>query len=45
MITGRLSKRAIKMIQEWREIHIRELMENWRLAEERRALYYIDPLE
>lgn len=43
--TGRMPTRAISMVQEWRELHKDELMENWRLAEQKRALKRIEPLE
>jgi hypothetical protein len=44
-ITGKMSKRAIAMIQEWRESHMDELMTDWKLAEEKKTLNRIDPLE
>jgi hypothetical protein len=44
-ITGRMPARAVSMVQEWRELHKDELMENWRLAEHNRALKRIEPLE
>lgn len=44
-ITGSMSKLAIGMVQEWRELHKAELMENWRCTEEKKALRLIDPLE
>ena len=43
--TGNMSKRAIRMIQEWRELHKRELLEDWNLAEQKKALFAIKPLE
>ncbi len=44
-ITGRMATRAIFMVQEWRELHKDELMQNWRLAEQKTALKRIEPLE
>jgi hypothetical protein len=44
-VTGRMSRRGIALVQEWRELHKRELLENWGLAEQRRALRRIEPLE
>ena len=44
-VNGKMSKRALSLIQEWREKHIDELKENWRRAEQRMSLKYIDPLE
>ncbi len=43
--TGSMSKRAIRMIQEWRKLHKEELLEDWKLAEQKRALFPIKPLE
>ncbi|MEW6686125.1 MAG: DUF4160 domain-containing protein [Candidatus Edwardsbacteria bacterium] len=45
IINGSMSKRAIKMIQEWREIHKAELLNDWTLAEQKKALFPIKPLE
>jgi len=45
IINGSMSKRAIKMIQEWQEIHKAELLSNWKLAEQKKALFPIKPLE
>ena len=33
------------MVQEWRELHKAELMNDWRLAEQKKALFAIQPLE
>ncbi len=44
-VTGKMSKKAIALIQEWREIHVGDLKENWRLAQEKKALRVIEPLE
>ena len=43
-IKGAMSKRALRMVFEWAEIHNEELMENWRLARDRRPLNKIQPL-
>ncbi|MEA3224430.1 MAG: hypothetical protein U9Q07_00650 [Planctomycetota bacterium] len=40
-----MSNRAIKMIQEWRELHREELLKDWEFAEQKKALAAIDPLE
>ncbi|TYT73284.1 DUF4160 domain-containing protein [Desulfobotulus mexicanus] len=45
IINGRFPKRALKLIFEWLELHRDELLENWRLAEDRRPLNKIEPLE
>jgi hypothetical protein len=44
-IQGSMSNRAIKMIQEWRKSNKDELLKDWKLAEEKKALFAIKPLE
>jgi hypothetical protein len=43
-VKGQMSKRALRMLFEWSEIHQGELMENWQLARERKPLQKIPPL-
>ncbi|WP_419662644.1 hypothetical protein Dvar_31090 [Desulfosarcina variabilis str. Montpellier] len=45
IINGRFPKRALKLVFEWLDIHKDELLENWQLAEGRRPLNKIQPLE
>jgi hypothetical protein len=45
VINGRFPKRALRLVFEWLELHREELLENWRLAEDRRPLNKIEPLE
>lgn len=45
IIKGNMSKRAKKMVQEWRESHKEELLTDWKLAEERKTLNRIEPLD
>jgi len=45
LVEGRLPPRALGLVQEWREYHKLELVEDWRLARERKALKRIQPLE
>jgi hypothetical protein len=45
VVNGSISNRALKMIQEWRELHIDELMQEWALAETRKALFSIKGLD
>jgi len=45
IIRGQLPKRALALVQEWRELHKDELLEDWKLAELRKRLKKIDPLE
>lgn len=44
-VSGNMSNRAIKLIQEWRRLHKEELIKDWKLAEEKKALFAINPLE
>lgn len=43
-VKGHMSKRALRMLFEWSEIHQEELMEDWRLARERKQLRKFPPL-
>jgi len=45
VVTGKMSKRALGMIQEWRNLHKDELMVNWKLVETKKSLMKINPLE
>lgn len=45
IVNGSMSKRALQMVQEWREQHIDELLEDWGRAEKRRSLVAIKGLE
>ena len=44
-VKGSMNRRALSMIQEWRELHRAELAADWALAEQRRPLNRIPPLE
>lgn len=44
-VSGNMSHRATKMIQEWRELYKEELLKDWELAEQKKGLFAIDPLE
>jgi len=44
VVNGSMSKRALKMIFEWLDIHKDELLEDWKLAQDRKSLLKIDPL-
>ena len=44
-VTGRMSSRSVALVQEWRKLHKDELLENWKLAEQKKALNKIEPLE
>jgi hypothetical protein len=43
-ITGKMPKRAIKLIWDWLDEHQDELLENWERARRRQGLDRIDPL-
>jgi len=43
--TGYMPSRATKLIQEWRKLHKMELSKDWKLAEQKKALFSIKPLE
>lgn len=45
VVTGRFPGRALRLVLEWYRLHESELIENWELAENRRPLNKIDPLE
>lgn len=45
VVLGKISNRALSLIQDWRKTHIDELLEDWKLAEKKKALKYIKPLE
>ena len=45
VLRGSLPRRALSLVNEWRLLHRDELLENWELAQKRRPLAYIEPLE
>jgi len=45
IVNGTMPQRALKLINEWRLLHIGELVDEWKLAEERKSLFTIKPLE
>lgn len=45
IVQGQMGKRAITLIQEWRQLHLAELAEDGELAREKKALHRISPLE
>jgi Domain of unknown function (DUF4160) len=44
-VTGTFPRRALAHVQEWRELHKPELLEDWRLGIERKPMNKISPLE
>ena len=45
IVTGHMVPKAVALIQEWRREHQTELLADWRLAEQKRSLDRIPPLE
>jgi len=45
VIKGALSKRVLSLVEEWRQLHRQELIQDWELARQRKPLRYISPLE
>jgi hypothetical protein len=45
VIYGHFPKRALRLVFEWLELHKNELLQNWKLAEEKKPLEKIAPLE
>lgn len=44
VIHGALPARQLKLVLAWNELHRDELMQNWELAKEAKALNQIEPL-
>ncbi len=44
-VMGSFPRRALAHVLEWRELHRRELLDDWQLASQRRPLRKIAPLE
>jgi hypothetical protein len=45
IVNGSMSNRALRLVQEWRELHLDELYKEWTLAEQRKTLFTIKGLE
>lgn len=45
ILDGSLSKRALRLVEEWRTLHQSELMEDWELARAKHPLNKVEPLE
>ena len=43
-VTGKMSKRALRLVLEWAALHEDDLMRNWNLARARKPLEAIEPL-
>ncbi len=44
IVEGKMSKRALRMVFEWAELHHDELLENWERVRTRKPLHKIDAL-
>ncbi len=44
-MSGTFPKRAEQMVLEWLDLHRVEIMDDWTLAEQRKPLQKIEPLE
>jgi hypothetical protein len=44
-VSGRFPPRALRLVQEWRELHKDELLVNWERAEKSQIISGIAPLE
>lgn len=44
-VSGTMSSRALALIEEWRKLHKEELLKNWEMVEQKKALFPIKPLE
>ncbi len=45
IVRGEFPKRALRAVLDWLDEHKEELLDNWRLAEQRKPLHAIAPLE
>ncbi len=45
VVEGRFPRRALRLVMEWYGMHPEEIMEDWLLAEQRKPLKTIEPLE
>jgi Domain of unknown function (DUF4160) len=45
VVEGRFPRRALRLALEWYDMHKEELLEDWLLAEQRKPLKAIAPLE
>jgi len=45
VVEGKFSKRALRHVLEWYELHKDELIKNWKLCQEDEAPNSIEPLE
>ena len=44
-VEGNMAPKALALIEQWRRMHVAELLADWTLAEQKRSLKSILPLE
>jgi hypothetical protein len=44
-VKGEISRRALRLIYEWLDLHQEELLLNWKLLEQNKPLFKIEPLK
>ena len=44
-VNGKMTLRALALIQEWRKTHLTELKKEWELVKSKKPLFPIKPLE
>lgn len=45
LVKGEMPRRALNMVYEWLDLHKKELLENWELAQKQEPLYKVEPLK
>lgn len=45
VLRGAVPRRVLSLVDEWRGLHVDELLDNWERARQRRPLTYVAPLE
>jgi len=45
VVNGKMSPRALALVQEWRKSHLEELKKEWELVKSKKPLFPIKPLE
>ncbi|MBE0637692.1 MAG: DUF4160 domain-containing protein [Bacteroidales bacterium] len=45
IVKGELPRRALRLIYEWLDLHHEELLLNWKLLEQNKPLFKIEPLK
>ncbi len=44
-VNGKMTPRALALVQEWRKVHLEELKKEWELVKTKKPLFPIKPLE